>query len=223
MTKLYRVALAILPLALATGCTDKFKAPAEAAIKAGEQAVETLKTDEVAQFAAGPAKAVGDALADAKNRAGGKDFEGALKVAQTIPGRAKDVLGQAAVAAQAAEEARKAAALAAWQDASKAAQQALDAAHTRLAALKKKPVKTFDKKALASANGKYAELEGEWVKVGEKFKAGGPTAVEEATAAAKDLAIRVQALATSLPAVKVPPPPPAKAKPVAKAKTKAKK
>ena len=223
MTKLYRVALAILPLALATGCTDKFKAPAEAAIKAGEQAVETLKTDEVAQFAAGPAKAVNDALADAKNRAAGKDFEGALKVAQTLPGRAKDVLGQAAVAAQAAEEAKKAAALAAWQDASKATQQALEGAHAKLTALKKKPSKIFDKKASNAANAKYAELEGEWAKIGEKFKAGGPNAVDEATAAAKELAIRVKALATSLPAVKVaaaPAPPPAK--PKAKIKTKKK-
>jgi len=150
--------------------------------------------------AAGPAKAVGDALADARNRAAGKDFEGALKVAQTIPGRAKDVLGQAAVAAQAAEEARKAAALAAWQEASKATQQALDGAHAKLAALKKKLPKGFDKKALATANGKYAELEGEWAKVGERFKSAAPSAVEEATAAAKDRVVSV--LRTSIPLVR---------------------
>jgi hypothetical protein len=218
MLRTLRLAPAILALALVTACTDKFKAPAEAAVKAAEASLDSLKSDEVTRFAAGPAKAVGDALADAKARMAGKDFEGALKVAQTIPGRAKDVVGQAAAAAQAAEEARKAALLAAWQDASKATQQALEGAHARLAALKKKAVKVSEKKTLTAANAKYAELEAEWAKVGEKYKSGGPSSVEDATAAAKDLAIRARALSTSLPAVKLPAAAAVKPRPKAKPK-----
>jgi hypothetical protein len=214
MTKTLRVALAILPLALTTACTDKFKAPAEAAVKAGELAVESLRSEEVTQFAAGPAKTVTDALADAKARVAGKDYEGALKVAQAIPGRVKDVVGQAAAAAQAAAEAKKAALQNAWQDASKETHQAFETIHAKLAALKKKLPKGFDKKAFSGASTKAAELEGAWAKVGEQFKAG---AVEEATTAAKDLAAKGRALAASLPTVKAPAPAPAvKAKPKAK-------
>jgi hypothetical protein len=65
MKKTLMLALVLAPLALSTGCADKFKEPAEAAVKAAEGAVEALKSDEVTQYAGGPAKAVADALAGA--------------------------------------------------------------------------------------------------------------------------------------------------------------
>jgi hypothetical protein len=198
MTKTFRVALAILPLALTIGCTDKFKAPAEAAVKAADAAVEALKSDEVSQFAAGPAKAIADTLADAKAKLNSKDYEAALKEAQAIPGRVKDVVGQAAAAAQAAVEAKKAALTAAWQDASKETHDAFETIHAKLTALKKakKLPKGFDKKALTAAGTKAADLETQWAKAAEKFKAG---AVEEATTLAKDLAAKGRELAAMLP------------------------
>jgi hypothetical protein len=216
MTKTLRVALAILPLTLTIGCTDKFKAPAEAAVRAAEAAVDALKSDEVTQYAAGPAKAILDALADAKAKVAGKDYEAALKEAQGIPARVKDVVGQAAAAAQAALEAKKAALTSAWQEASKATSEAFETIHAKLTALKKakKFPKGFDKKALTAANTKAADLEAQWAKAAERFKAG---AVEEATTLAKELAAKGHELAASLPGGKEPAKAPAKAaKPAAK-------
>jgi PBP1b-binding outer membrane lipoprotein LpoB len=211
MTKNIRLALAILPLALIIGCTDKQKAPAESAVKSAEAAVEALKSEEVTQFAAGPAKAVTDTLADAKAKLAAKDYDSAIKEAQAIPARVKDVVGQAAAAAQAAVESKKQAMSAAWQEASKETAAALEAVHSRIDAIKKqkKLPKGIDKKGLAVASSKAAELETEWSKATEKFKAG---AVEEATSLAKSLAGRGNELASTLPNVKAPPDPKAKPK-----------
>jgi colicin import membrane protein len=202
MMKTLKLALILAPLALAAGCTDKFKEPAEAAVKAAEGAVEALKTDEVTQYAGGPAKAVTDALGIAKAKLGAKEYEAALAAAKELPARVKDVIGQASQAAQAAAEAKKKAIEAAWQEASKEAGAALAAAHDKVAALRKLKVlpKGFDKKKLAAAATKAAAIESDWAKAAEKAKAG---AVEEATALAKELAGRGKELASSLPAVKV--------------------
>jgi hypothetical protein len=204
MKKTLMLALVLAPLALSTGCADKFKEPAEAAVKAAEGAVEALKSDEVTQYAGGPAKAVADALAAAKAKVASKEYEAALGLAKDIPARVKDVVGQASLAAQAAAEAKKKAIEAAWQEASKEASAALAAVHDKLAALKKAKTlpKGFDKKKLAAASTKAAAIESDWAKAAEKAKAG---AVEEATALAKDLAARGKELAASLPTLKAPP------------------
>jgi hypothetical protein len=204
MKKTLMLALVLAPLALSTGCADKFKEPAEAAVKAAEGAVEALKSDEVTQYAGGPAKAVADALAAAKAKVASKEYEAALGLAKDIPARVKDVVGQASLAAQAAAEAKKKAIEAAWQEASKEASAALAAVHDKLAALKKAKTlpKGFDKKKLAAASTKAAAIESDWAKVAEKAKAG---AVEEVTALAKDLAARGKELAASLPTLKAPP------------------
>jgi len=200
MKKIVWLALLLAPLALA-GCTDKFKEPAEAAVKAAEAAAEALKSDEVTQYAGAQAKAVTDALAGARARLAAKEYEAALAAAKDLPAKVKEVVGQASQAAQAAAEARKKAVEAAWQEASKAASGALAAVHEKLAALKKAKVlpKGFDKKKLSAAATKAAAVESDWARAAEKAKAG---AVEEATALAKDLAARGQELAASLPTVK---------------------
>jgi len=211
MTKTLTLALILAPLVLLAGCADKLKEPAEAAVKAAEGAVEALKSDEVTQFAGGPAKAVTDALATAKARLNAKEFEAALAAAKDIPARVKDVVGQASQAAQAAAEAKKQAVMAAWEEASKDASAALAGIHEKLNALKKAKTlpKGFDKKKLSAASTKAAAIESDWSKAAEKAKAG---AVEEATALAKDLAARGRELAASLPVVKAPPAKPAKKK-----------
>jgi hypothetical protein len=220
MTKTLKLALLIAPLALLAGCSDKYKEPAEAAVKAAEGSVEALKSDEVTQFAGGPAKAVTDALAGAKAKLGAKEYEAALAGAKDIPARVKDVVGQASQAAQAAAEAKKKAIETGWQEISKDASATLATLHEKLTALKKAKSlpKGFDKKKLAAASTAAATVESDWAKAGEKAKAG---AVEEATLLAKDLVARGKELATSLPTLPGPKaPPPAKP---AKAKTKAKK
>lgn len=201
MTKTLRLALILAPLALVSGCTDKFKEPAEAAVKAAEGAVEALKSDEVTQYAGGPAKAITDGLAAAKAKLAGKEYEAALALAKDLPARVKDVVGQASQAAQAAAEAKKKAIEAAWQEASREASTSLAAVHDKIAALKKAKVlpKGFDRKKLAAVASKAAAVESDWAKAAEKAKAG---AVEEATALAKDLASRGKELAASLPGVK---------------------
>jgi hypothetical protein len=210
MTKTLKLALILAPLALVAGCADKFKEPAEAAVKAAEGAVESLRSDEVTQFAGGPAKAVTDALATAKARLNAKEYEAALAAARDLPARVKDVVGQASQAAQAAAEAKKQAVAAAWQEASREASATLAAVHEKLNAFKKVKVlpKGFDKKKLTAAATKAAAVESDWAKAAEKAKAG---AVEEATAFAKDLAARGRELASSLPALKAPAAKPAKA------------
>ena len=201
MNKTLWLALVLAPLALA-GCTDKFKEPAEAALKSAEAAVKALESDEVTQFAGGPAKAITDALAAAKAKAAAKEYEAALGMVKDLPARVKDVVGQASQAAQAAAEAKKKAIEAAWQEASREASASLAAVHDKLSALRKAKVlpKGFDKKKLAAASTKAAAVESDWAKAAEKAKAG---AVEEATAMAKDLAARGKELAAGLPAVKV--------------------
>lgn len=211
MTKTLRLALILAPLALVSGCTDKFKEPAEAAVKAAEGAVEALKSDEVTQYAGGPAKAITDGLAAAKAKVAGKEYEAALGLAKDLPARVKEVVGQASQAAQAAAEAKKKAIEAAWQEASKEASASLAAVNDKLSALRKAKVlpKGFDKKKLAAAASKAAAVESDWARAAEKAKAG---AVEEATSLAKDLATRGKELAASLPTVKAA---------IAKAKAKA--
>jgi len=214
MNKTLWLALVLAPLAL-SGCTDKFKEPAEAAIKAAESAVQALESDEVTQYAGGPAKAITDALAQAKAKAAAKEYEAALGIVKDLPGRVRDVVGQATQAAQAAAEERRKAIEATWQEASKAASASLAAVHDKLAALRKAKVlpKGFDKRKLTAASAKAAAVESDWAKAAEKAKAG---AVEEATAMAKDLAARGKELAARLPTVK-----PAVAKVKAKAKAAA--
>jgi hypothetical protein len=210
MKKLLWLALVAAPLAL-TGCSDKFKEPAEGALKAADGAVEALKSDEVTQYAGGPAKAVTDALAAAKAKAAAKEYEAALGLAKDIPARVKDVVGQASQAAAAAAEARKQAIEAAWQEAHKETSATLAGLHAKLEALRKAKAqpKGWDKKKTTAAATKAAALEGEWSKASEKGKA---SAFEEATAMAKDVSARVKELATSLPEVKAAAAAPAKAK-----------
>lgn len=216
MTKTLKVALLLAPLALLSGCTDKFKAPAEAAVKAAEGAVEALRSDEVTQFAGGPAKAVTDALAGAKAKLGAKEYEAALAAAKDIPARVKEVVGQASQAAQAAAEAKRKAVEAAWQEASRDASATMAALHEKLGALKKLRVlpKGFDKKKLTAAEASAASLEGELARAAEKGKAG---ALEEATTLAKEAVARGKELVSALPAHKALP---AKAKTKVKAKAK---
>ena len=216
MTKTLKVALLLAPLALLAGCTDKFKAPAEAAVKAAEGAVEALRSDEVTQFAGGPAKAVTDALAGAKAKLGAKEYEAALAAAKDIPARVKEVVGQASQAAQAAAEAKRKAVEAAWQEASREASATMAALHEKLGALKKLRVlpKGFDKKKLTAAEASAASLEGELARAAEKGKAG---VLEEATALSKEAVARGKELVSALPAHKALP---AKAKTKVKAKAK---
>ena len=203
MMKTLKLALLLAPLALLAGCADKFKEPAEAAIKAAEGAVGALKSDEVTQFAGGPAKAITDALAAAKAKASAKEFEAALGLVKDIPAKVKEVVGQASQAAQAAAEAKKKAVETAWQEVSKDASATMATLHEKLGALKKAKTlpKGYDKKKLTAASTSVAALEGDWAKAAEKAKAG---AVEEATTIAKDLVARGKELATSLPALKAP-------------------
>jgi hypothetical protein len=213
MTRNLKLALLLAPLALLAGCSDKFKEPAEAAVKAAEGAVQALKSDEVTQFAGGPAKAVTDALAGAKAKLNAKEYEAALAQAKDLPNRVKEVVGQASQAAQAAAEAKKRAVEGAWQEVSKDASATMASLHEKLAALKKAKTlpKGFDKKKLTAASTAAAAVESDWSKAAEKAKAG---ALEEATTLAKDLVARGKELATSLPTVKAP---------AAKAKAPAKK
>lgn len=200
MPKITRL-LVLVPLLALAGCTDKFKEPAEGALKAADAAAQELKSEEVAQYAPGPAKAIADTVAAAKAKAAAKEYEAALGLAKDVPSRVKDVVGQASQAAVAAAEAKKAAVAAAWEEARKEGTAAVAALHERLGPLKKakSPPKGWDKKKLADTLAKGGGVEADWAKVGEKAKAG---ALEEAAALAKDVTVRARDLAATLPAGK---------------------
>jgi hypothetical protein len=159
MTLKTTLALALAPMLLLAACTDANKAPAEAALKAGEAAVASL-TEEVAKLAPVEVQAAKDALANAKALVAKQDYKAALAVAGEIGAKVKE----AVAAAQARkEEAARAlvAAQKAFADATAALPGQLSAIKARLASLSKakKLPKGITKSTLAQAKTGYAALE----------------------------------------------------------------
>ena len=139
MNKTLKTTLAVIPFLLTVACTDPAKAPAQAAIQAGEGAVTAL-TDEVAKFAPDQVKAVKDTLASAKAAAAKDDWKSALAMAKSLKVDAE----QAVVAANAKKEelakaaaAKAAEAKAAWEQAQKELPGKIDALKKKIAGLAK--------------------------------------------------------------------------------------
>jgi len=156
-----RILALLAPLALAYGCS---KAPADAAIKAAESAVEAAKP--MAQkFVPDQMKGLTDALADAKDKFGKGDYSGALAAAKDLPAKANDVL--------AAAKAKKEELTKAWEGLTKDVTASLSAATSKLgelSAMKKLP-KGMDK---AKVDGAKAALDGAnqaWAQAAEAAKA----------------------------------------------------
>ena len=159
MNRKFSLALTLAPLLFLAACTDAAKAPAEAALKAGEAAVASI-TEEVSKLAPAQVQAAKDALSSAKAMAAKQDYKAALAAAGEIPAKVKE----AVAAAQAKkEEAVRALAAAqkAFTDAIAPLPGQLSAIKARLAALgkAKKLPKGITKATLAQAKTSYASLE----------------------------------------------------------------
>jgi colicin import membrane protein len=194
MTLKTTLALALAPLLFLAACTDAAKAPAEAALKAGEAAVATL-TEEASKLAPAQVQAAKDALASAKALAAKQDYKAALAAAGEIPVKVKEAV--AAVQAK-KEEAAKALAAAqkAFADATAALPGQLAAIKARLASLSKAKAlpKGVTKATLGQAKTAYAALEDGMAKV----KAKAETDLAGATADAGALAKKAADLAKQL-------------------------
>jgi len=198
MNKTIRFALAVVPFLLTVACTDPNKAPAEAAVKAGEAAAQTL-TDEVATLAPEKTKEVNDGLAAAKAAIAKQDYKGALAAAKDLPAMASKAVADAQAKQQALARAaaqKDAELKQAWKNAQSKLPAAIADLKKRVAALAKakKLPKGISRGVVAKGKQTVAELEAGLAKAKELAK----TDVAAASAAAKDLGAKAAELAASL-------------------------
>ena len=140
----------ILLAALLVACS-RDKEPAEAAIKAGQQAVEQVR-GEAAKYAPDQLKQLEDALKAAQDNFAKKEYKAALDAAGGLAAKAQDVAKAAA--------AKKAELTKSWEDMSAGIPQMMDAIKSRLdilAKAKKLPA-GLDKDKLAALTSGYDEL-----------------------------------------------------------------
>lgn len=159
------------------GCTDPAKMPAEAAIKAGETAIESVRA-EAAKYVPDQLKAVTDALARAKDQFAKADYKAALESAKDLAQKAKD-LGVAAAA-------KKEALAKAWNEIAGSLPKMVEAIKSRtdiLSKAKKLPA-GLDARKLQAAKDGLASVTKAWEDASAKFKAG---AVQDAIAGAAPL------------------------------------
>ena len=158
------VALA-LPLALAVGCG---KAPAEAALKAADEAIEAVRPD-AEKYVADEFKGLADAAAEAKAAFDKGDYKAAMTAAQELPAKAQAVGAAAAAKKEAMTQAwsAMAAGLPGMVD-------AIKAKVTELAAMKRLP-KGMDKAKLDEAKAGLDSLTQSWGEADTAAKAGDVT------------------------------------------------
>jgi hypothetical protein len=188
MTKLLRTLTLAAPLALAVGCTDAAKIPAEAALKAADSAVATLDA-EAQKYVPDQVAAVKSAYAGAKDLVAKKDYKGALAALEPIPGKVKEALAAAA--------AKKDELVKAWSAATADLPSLLGALKSRLGILSeaKKLPKGLDAATVSAAKEGLASLEAGFAKATADFQAGN---LEPAIAAAKGLVPKGQEIMKSL-------------------------
>ena len=194
MNRKTSLALALAPFLLLAACTDAAKAPAEAALKAGEAAVAGI-SDEVSKLAPVQVQAAKEALSNAKALAAKQDYKSALTAAGEVTAKVKEAV--AAAQAKKEEVARAlAAAQKAFADATAALPGQISAIKAKLASLSKakKLPKGITKATLAEAKKSFAALE----ESAAKLKARAETDVNGALAEAGDLQRKATDLAKKI-------------------------
>jgi hypothetical protein len=161
MRKLLVVGLLVLPL-LVTGCS---KGPAEAALKAADEAIANVAPD-AQKFVPDQFKTLTDAAAGAKASFDKGDYAAALAAAKDLPAKATEVMTAAT--------AKKNELMGEWNVMSKDMpilvadwQKKID----ELAASKKLP-KTATPERVEEIKAKFAEVNTTWAKATEAFNAG---------------------------------------------------
>jgi hypothetical protein len=193
MLKKLSVALVLLTCLWIGACANQ-KAPAEAALKAAEDAVNAA-APEATKYVPEQWKAVTDALAAAKDSFNKGDYKAALAGAQDVAQKAND--------AAAAAAAKKDQLVKAWNDMSAGVPGMVEAVKSRvdiLSSSKKLPA-GLDKAKLESAKGSLAAASQAWGDASEAYKAGNVSDATSKAGVAKDKAVEaMRTLGMSVPA-----------------------
>jgi hypothetical protein len=193
MRRLLVVGLMVLPL-LVAGCS---KGPAEAALKAGDEAI--AKVAPIAEkLVPEQFKTLTDTAAAAKASFDKGDYSAALATAKDLPAKADEVMAAAA--------AKKDELTASWKglaDSLSAQVAGLTEKITAIGAMKKLP-KGIDVKGFDAAKTGLAEVTGLWAQASEAFGAGN---LQTALQAGNDVKVKAEALAKSIEGVVLPPAP----------------
>ena len=141
------------------------KGPAEKAIKAAEEAVNSMKAD-AAKYVPDQVKSLESALAALKDKFAKKDYKAAISEAQSLAGKAKEV-AEAAKAKK--EELTKS-----WTDLSGGLPKMVEAIQSRVDILSKskKLPGNLTAEKFAEVKSGLASAKEEWAKALESFKAG---------------------------------------------------
>lgn len=191
MRRLLVLGLMALPL-LVSGCS---KGPAEAALKAADEAI--AKAAPLAEkFVPDQFKTLTDAAAAAKGSFDKGDYAAALAAAKDLPAKAGEIL--------AAAGAKKDELTGLWNGLAESLPAQLAGVTekvTAIAALKRLP-KGIDAAGLETAKAELAEITGTWTRATETFGTG---EIPSALQAANDVKARVEALVKTLEPVVLPP------------------
>jgi hypothetical protein len=123
MRNVWKIMAVVVPLTIALACTDAAKAPAEAAMAAAGDAMNSLKGD-AARYAPDAVKSLESSYGTAKDSLANKDYQGALLFAKDIPAKAKEALAKA--------DATKTALAKAWNEAADGMNKTIYAAKSHL-------------------------------------------------------------------------------------------
>lgn len=170
------VVLCCVGLALAV-VSCSMKVPAQAAVKAGEEALNAVKA-EAMKYIPEQYQAVEKVLNDAKGAVEKGDYKGAIQIAKDVPQKANDLL--------AAIEDRKAELPGVWAELAKAVPKLI--ADTKTAVAK---AKGADK---ASAGAGVKEMEENWKTAEAEFKNGNLIDAVNLAGQVKDKAAEIQGL-----------------------------
>lgn len=180
--------IALVVVALFFVACSRDKEPAEAAIKAAEEALNATKA-EASKYVPDQVKSVEDALKAAKDSLAKGEYTAALNSAKDLPAKAKD-LGSAA-AAKKTELAKS------WEEMSGSVPKMVEDIKAKLDALakSKKLPKGMDKAKLEGAKAGLAEITQGWTDADNAFKAGNLT---DALTKAKTVKKKATEIMTSL-------------------------
>jgi hypothetical protein len=189
----YNFFIMILAAALLGSCGSADKGPAEAALKAAEEAVNAAKADAM-KYVPDQAKSLDADLAAAREKFNKGDFKAALSEAQALTTKAKDMASAAA--------AKKTELSKAWQEMSAGMPKVVEAIKSRVDILsqsKKLPAGMTAEK-LAEAKTGLAEITKQWTEATAASTGGNLTdAIAKATVAKQKAAEVLTALNMPVP------------------------
>jgi hypothetical protein len=176
--KIFSIAVLLLFAAvMIVACSSRDKGPAETAVKAAEEAVQTAKT-ETAKIVPDQVAALESALASAKDKLAKGDYQAAITEAEGLAGKAKETV--AAAKTQKEDLPRT------WTELSRGLHPMIAAAQRRMnllnTARKLPDYLTADQFAEAKAT--FVAARKEWIKAQESYNAGN---LEDAVSTAKSV------------------------------------